>query len=129
MVAVFISNDDVLDMLRTLFETAGFIVASGHVSDIKRGNLNLRDFITQHDPCVIVYDLVPPYDRNSMFLEHLRSDGLLRGRQFVITSANAAQAEAVLGTSEHVYEIVGKPLDLDQILMAVREASKARAVR
>jgi CheY-like chemotaxis protein len=129
VVAVFNSNDDVVEMLRTLFETAGFIVVSGHVSSIKRGSLDLLTFVQQHDPCVIVYDLVPPYDRNWAFLDHLRTDPLFEGRKFVMTSTNAKQAEAVAGRAEEVYEIVGKPFDLDMLVAAVREASRSRPVK
>jgi len=39
---------------------------------------------------------------------------------------NADHAKEVVGNSEMVYEVVGKPFDLDAILRAVKEASKAR---
>jgi hypothetical protein len=35
----------------------------------------------------------------------------------------------VVGRDEHVYEIVGKPIDLEEIVRAVKEASRARATR
>lgn len=127
--AILNSNEDLVELLRTMLEAAGFVVVSGHIGAAKRGSFNLRQFIEQHDPCVVVYDLVPPYDRNWAFLAHLRGDPLFEGRQFVLTSANAKQAEALAGRAEHIYEIIGKPYDLDQVVQAVREASRSRPVR
>lgn len=129
MVAVLNSNEDLVELLRALLESAGFVVVSGHISAAKRGTFDLGQFIAQHDPCVVVFDLVPPYDRNWAFLEHLRNDALFRGRQFVLTSANAKQAESLAGGAEHIYEIIGKPYDLDQVVQAVREASRSRPVK
>ena len=129
VVAVFNSNDDLVELLRTYLEAVGFVVVSGHVAAAKRGGFDLRQFVEQHDPCVVVFDVVPPYDRNWAFLEHLRSDPLFARRQFVITSANAKQAEALAGRVEHIYEVIGKPYDLDQLVQAVREASRSRPVR
>jgi len=113
-------------MLRMLIEQAGYVVITGHIFDIKSGKLDLLTLIQQHDPIVIVYDISPPYDRNWQFLQHLRQRPPLVGRQFVITTTNAAHVHEIVGRDERVYEIVGKPLDLDQIVRAVKEASRAR---
>jgi CheY-like chemotaxis protein len=128
-VAVFNTNDDLVELLRMLIEQAGFAVVTGHIDDIKRGKLDLQAFVTQHDPKVILYDVGPPYDRNWMFLEHLRRQEPLKGRQFVLTTTNLARVREAVGPAENVYEIVGKPFDLDVIVRAVKEASRARATR
>jgi CheY-like chemotaxis protein len=126
---VFNSSDDVIELLRTVIEQAGFAVVVGHIDAIKRGQLDLLTFVQQHDPKVIVYDVAPPYDRNWLFLEHLRRRPPLLGRQFVLTTTNIARVRDAVGPSEHVYEVVGKPFDLDAIVRAVKEASRARATR
>jgi DNA-binding NtrC family response regulator len=128
-IAVFNSSDDIIDMLRMLIEQAGFAVVAGHVDDIRSGALDLRAFVEQHDPLVIVYDIAPPYDRSWRFLEHLRGRPPLAGRQFVITTTHVGHLREVVGRDEEVYEVVGKPLDLDQIVRAVKEASRARPTR
>jgi CheY-like chemotaxis protein len=124
--AILNSNDDVVEMLRNVLEAAGFVTVLGHIDDVRRGELDLVNFVKQHQPNVIVYDLVPPYDRSWNYLDLLRDSEPLRGRPFVLTSVNAARAREVVGESEMVYEVVGKPLDLDVVVQAVKEASKAR---
>jgi DNA-binding NtrC family response regulator len=127
VVAILNSNDDVVEMLRNLVEQAGYVSVHGHIDDVRRGKLDLLNFIRQHDPSVIVYDLVPPYDRSWKYLESLRHTDYMDGRQFVLTSVNAARAREVVGASEMVYEIIGKPVDLDAIATAIKEASKRRS--
>jgi len=129
VVAVINSHDDVVEMLRTAFEQAGMIVVSAHADRIKRGDTSLADFVKEHKPSVIVYDLVPPYDRSWRFVEHLRHSDLLMGYRFVLTSTNAQKAQELSGTSEDVFEILGKPYDIDLLTRAVKEASRARPTR
>jgi DNA-binding NarL/FixJ family response regulator len=126
VVAIFNSNDDVVEMLRYALENAGMVVVSGHVDAIRRGHQRLSDFVQEHEPSVILYDLVPPYDRSWHFLEHLRDAPSMKGRRFVITSTNARRATEIIGGAEHVLEIVGKPYDLEAIIKAVQAADGRR---
>jgi CheY-like chemotaxis protein len=95
------------------------------VAAIRRGEQRLSDFVEEHQPAVILYDLVPPYDRSWLFLEHLREAPSLKGRRFVITSTNAKRAKEIIGTAEHVYEVIGKPFDIDDLVDAVERAATA----
>lgn len=128
VIAVFNSNDDVVEMLRLAIEQRGMVVVSGHVSAIRRGEQRLADFVEEHDPVVILYDLVPPYDRSWLFLEHLREAPSMRGRRFVITSTNARRAREIVGTAEHVHEVIGKPFDIDALVDTVEAALHAGEV-
>jgi hypothetical protein len=44
------------------------------------------------------------------------------GRRFILTSTNAAAARELSGASD-LYEILGKPFDIDAIVNAVRRAA------
>ena len=81
--------------------------------------------LARHDPKVIVYDVVAPYERNWRFLNHLRGS-LLNGRRFVLTSPNAVALQRTVGKDESIYEILEDGADLDAIVQAVREAARAR---
>jgi DNA-binding NtrC family response regulator len=129
VVGIFNSSEEVVDLVKDVLEQAGFVVVLGHIAEIRRGTFDLESFIRQHRPKVIVYDLVPPYEKTWAFLEHLRGTDVLQGVQFVLTSINAKRLQEVVAPDEHVYEIVGKPVDLDQIARAVKEASRARPTR
>jgi DNA-binding response OmpR family regulator len=123
-VAIFNSNEDIIELLRMFLEQQGYAVVHGHVADIRHGMLDLPDFVLQHDPRLIIYDIVPPYDRSWTFLEHLRASEPLKGRPFVLTSTNAAKVREIVQPSEQIHEIVGKPFDLEEILDAVKRAAR-----
>jgi hypothetical protein len=127
VVAIVNTNPDMVELLKARIEAAGFIVLILHVADIRTG-LDIETTLTQHDPRVVVYDVVPPYERSWRFLEHLRTATSFAGRQFVLTSPNVAQVRRIVKVDEMLYEIVGGN-DIDGIVQAVREASRARPTR
>jgi hypothetical protein len=51
-----------------------------------------------------------------------------QGIQFVLTTTNAVQVEAIAGREMRLHELVGKPYDLDEIVRAVKDAARKRAV-
>ena len=122
-VAVFNTSDDVVEMLRIALEMAGLVVVSLHLDEIRRGNVALVDFVREHDPSVIIYDVTPPYDRSWRFLEHLRAGPDMQRRQWVITSTNPQRVHELVNSSETVFEIIGKPYDIGRIVQAVKEAA------
>ena len=129
VIAVINSTSDVVDMLRTVLETAGLTVVSALTTDVREGRVDLDRFVTQHQPRVVVYDIAPPYEPNWRLFQHVAQMPVMAGRQFVLTSTNPRHVERLAGPQLHVYEVVGKPVDLDQIVQAVREAVKARPTR
>jgi DNA-binding NtrC family response regulator len=128
-VAVINSTPDIVDMLRTAIEYAGFVVVTALTFEVRGGRVNLDQFIAQHEPVVIVYDVAPPYEANWRLFEHIAAMPIMRGRQFVLTSTNARHVTALAGREHHIYEVIGKPFDLDEIVRAVKEASRARPSR
>jgi DNA-binding NtrC family response regulator len=128
VVAILNSNYDVVELLRIALEQAGLVAVSAHIDAIRRADTSILDFVTEHEPDAVIYDLVPPYDRSWLFLVHLREKAL-RGRRVVLTSTNPKRASELAATSEDIYEIVGKPYDIDIIVDAVREAVRARPTR
>lgn len=128
MVAVINTTPDAIDLLKDALEHAGFVVPTALTWEIQQGRTNLEGFLNAHQPDVILYDIAPPYDKNWATLQNLRRT-LLQGYRFVLTSVNTKHVEQLVGRDERVYEVVGTPHDLDEIVRAVREATKARPVR
>ena len=127
VVAVVNTNPDLVEELKERIEVAGFVVLILHIQDIRQG-LDVGAVLAQHDPKVIVYDIVYPYERNWRFFEHLR-ETVLDGRRFVLTTPNAAGMRRALDRDEMVYEVIDDAGDIDAIVQAVREASRARPTR
>lgn len=122
VVAVLNSSDDVVEMLRIVLEQAGVVAVTAHVDAIRRGEQSLTDFVAEHQPAVVIYDLAPPYDRSWRFLEHLRESDIMKGRKFILTTTNALRVREIVGDVAHVYEIVGKPYDIGEIVKAALRA-------
>jgi len=120
-IAVFNSSSDTVDLLRTALEAQGFQTVVGQIPDVKKGELDLVDFISHHKPAVIVYDISPPYDANWRFLRLVRSSEALQGREFVLTTTNKPALDKLVGDTEAL-EVIGKPYDLRRIIDAVRAA-------
>ena len=124
VVAVVNTNPDVVELLKARIEAAGFVVLVIHIADIRAG-LDVGAVLAQHDPKVIVYDVVAPYERNWRFLQHLRESALKKHR-FVLTTPNATALLKIVGKDEKVYEVLDDRADIDAIVQAVREAAKSR---
>lgn len=127
VVAVVNTNPDLIELLKARLEKAGFIALVMHVAEIRAG-LDLETVLKQHDPSVIVFDIVMPYDRNWRFLQHLRETAF-KGRRFVLTTPNAEGLRKLVGADDKVYEIIDDNTDVDAIVQAVREAARARSTR
>lgn len=127
VVAVVNTNPDLVELLKARIEAAGFVVLVMHVADIRAG-LDLGSVLAQHDPQVIVYDVVMPYERNWRFFEHLR-ETVFKNRRFVLTTPNKVALQPLVGRDESIYEVLDDRDDIDAIVQAVREASRARPTR
>jgi DNA-binding NtrC family response regulator len=124
IVAVINSNADTVEMLRLALQQRGIESVTAHIDDIKRGTLDFLRFLKDHDPRAVVYDIPPPYDQNWTFLTMLRTIEAMRGRAVIVTTTHKGNLEKLVGPTDAI-EIVGKPYDLEQILLAVERAIAA----
>ena len=128
VVAIVNTNPDMVRLLRVNLEGAGFVVIVVHIEDIKTAQGDVEAIIERHNPRVIIYDVMPPYDVNWRFFDHLRCTKAFQGRHFVITTVNVSQVQRIVGKEPVVYEVVGEASDIQQVVRAVREATRARPV-
>lgn len=129
VIAVINSSDDTVEMLRTCLHQNGFTsVVTAHVTDIRRGTTDFLEFIEEHEPEVLLYDIAIPYEENWRFLQLLMSSESMKGRRVVVTTTNKRVLDQLIGQKTDAHEIVGKPYDLQAIVDAVqRAAGRARA--
>jgi len=129
VVALLNTNDDLVELLRVELERAGLVAVSLHLDDVRRGRVSLEDFVHEHDPRVIVFDISAPYESSWRYLDKIRSLPLMADRQFVLTSPNVNRAIEGVDRPDRVFEIVGKPYDVGEFVDIVRQATRARHVR
>jgi CheY-like chemotaxis protein len=111
VVAIFNTSEDTTDLLRLEVEKAGFVVITALTHQIRDGKVDFIDFLREHQPKVVVYDIALPYEENWALFEHLRQLPICREMQFVITTVNLRQVEGIAAArSQRVFEIVGKPV-------------------
>ena len=119
IIAVFNSSDDTVEMLRAALEADGLHTVSGHIGELKKGELDFIAFVEHHRPAVIVYDISLPYDTNWNFLKLVRSSQPAQECHFILTTTNKPALDKLVGENEAL-EIIGKPYDLDRVVAAVR---------
>ncbi len=116
---------DTVDMLKDVLQRAGFMVVSAfYLGDRPRVAQSQR-LPDDESPESDRLRHRAPLRQNWAFLQHLRAT-ILDGYQFVLTSTNVRYVESLVGRDERVYEVVGKPHDLDAIVRAAKEAARAR---
>jgi CheY-like chemotaxis protein len=128
VVGILDTNEDTVTMLRIYLERAGFVVVAALTHMLRDGKLDFHQFVTEHEPKVIIYDITIPYDQSYALFQHFSSRPVAREIQFVLTTTNVAHVRAIAGPDLPLHEIVGKPYDLDQIVRAVTQAIGRKAV-
>jgi DNA-binding response OmpR family regulator len=125
IVAIFNTNDDLVEALSDIMEEAGYLTVKAHVTDFQKGRDDLLEFLRKHDPQVVVFDVPPPYADHWNFLNLVRSSHAMDGRGLVVTTTSKQHLQEAAGDVDAV-EVVGKPFDLQQILDAVKAELERR---
>ena len=119
VVAIANTNEDIIELLRMVMEREGFVTAGFHLADIKDRRIDFNDFLEQHDPAAIIFDIPPPYEEYWTLVSSLRLLPSMQSRGVVITSTDKVHLERRVGSTEAM-EFVGKPNDTQDVVEAVK---------
>jgi len=121
-VAVCNGSEDTIEMLSAALTLRGYRAVGAVVTAIKRGRLNLEEFLARENPQVVVWDISLPYEENWLGFQSLRAQ-LVRGqRGVVLTTTHKANLDRLVATDTGAIEVVGKPYDINLICDAVQRA-------
>jgi DNA-binding response OmpR family regulator len=122
-VALFNASDDTVEMVQRMLSASGIDCLAGcHFADLRKGYVDFGQFLVEHDPQVVIFDISPPYAENWEFFKTLRDATTMEGRGLVLTTTNKNRLDEVVGADSTAFEIVGKPYDLQQITAAITAA-------
>ena len=119
--AILNDSPHVLKLLCDWFRQNGHQCATRMVAEMPHAHVEVEQFINEHKPDVVVYDVPMPYGSSWDLLDVIRSMPSLRSLPFVITTRNKRKLEQVVGRTS-VVEIAGQPEDLRRLLKAVEAA-------
>ena len=123
VVALFNASDDTVDMVQHMLDVSGLnCLVSCRFADLRKGVVDFPEFLEQHDPQAVIFDISPPYEQNWAFFTALRRSGAMRGRGLVLTTTNKDRLDEIAGCDSLAMEIVGKPYDLHKIMTAITRA-------
>ena len=121
VVAIFNTSPDTIDMLRIVLHNEGFVVVGAYTYELRDGKVDIEALSRQHKPDVVIYDVAPPYPKNWLEFQHTCAMPALKGAKFMITTTNARHLREIAGDGPEVFEIVGKPYDLEIIVQHVKK--------
>jgi DNA-binding response OmpR family regulator len=124
-VALFNASDDTVEMVQRMLSANGIECLAGcHFADLKKGVVDFAQFLAEHDPQVVIFDISPPYAENWQLFETLRETSSMEKRGLVLTTTNKNRLDETVGANSTAIEIVGKPYDLQQISTAITSAMR-----
>jgi len=124
VIAVLNSNQDVIRLIRSALEDEGYTVATEHIVSFKDGATNLAEFLSNHRPAVVVYDVAPPYMENWNFLQLLCKIPDIAATPMVLTTVNNAALEKVAGKTR-AFEILGTRDNLAPLVQEVNRSVRS----
>jgi DNA-binding response OmpR family regulator len=127
-VAVMNTSKEVTDMILEVLKIEGFSTCFVFTHQLKKDEGYFDEYLENNTPQVIIYDIAIPYEENYVLFKRLRSRKSAKGIPFVLTTINKKALEKLVGKTP-AFEIIGKPFDLEELIKAVRSASRSHKTK
>jgi DNA-binding response OmpR family regulator len=108
------ASRDTCEMLEEYFRSRGWEPVSVATRDLRDGATTPAELIAAWKPDVMLVDVAIPYEENWALVHRLRADSAVTCPT-VVTTTNEAAVRRLVAPREPIYEIVGKPYDLDRL--------------
>jgi DNA-binding NtrC family response regulator len=123
-VALFAADEDGV-LVRLRLREAGMAAVGAYVMEVQSGAVDLREFLGQSDPDVVIYDYVQPPARSTRWLRELQHVCDKLGIPCVLTVRDVRDLHQI--TVSWAACILIRPYDADMARLAIQEAMKAGA--
>lgn len=123
VVALFSASTEAVDLLRWMQDVSDvneYIWC--RFADVKKGRVNVAEYLTAHNPQVLLFDIALPYLENWRFAKGLCAAPAMRGRREMFITTNKAQLDAALGKDSHAIDVAGTPAVIHQVVTALEDA-------
>jgi hypothetical protein len=118
-IAIVNTSDEVAEAMEWALRSAGWSTERASPLAFKRGHLQVTEFLKEHDPLVLVWDIAVPFEENWAYYQSLRQDPALGDRRFVLTTSNGRALRKLVGKIP-VLEFLATPSHLYDLCTAVR---------
>jgi DNA-binding NtrC family response regulator len=120
VVAIVNTSRESIEQLEKVFAEQGFACVSEYCVAFKRGEQDLEAFFQKHRPQAVIWDIALPYVQNWQFFQaEVLTRQFLPKHCFIVTTANRTVLEILVGPTA-AYELIGRPLDMQAIVDAVK---------
>jgi DNA-binding NtrC family response regulator len=121
VIAIVNTSVELTDLFQQVLARDGYRTVVAYVPDLKRGEPRPQDFLHEHDPAVVVWDIAIPYEENWAFFQDVAAAEVSQGRHFILTTTNKPVLDRLVGPTGAL-EIIGKPFDLADLRQVIRNA-------
>ena len=111
LIVVVNHSPETLVLFRNVLEEAGMNAVLCHAHEIEA--FGLLDFIENHRPDLVIYDIPHPYDENIASFREYRSDPRAEATLWLMCTTGQSVVESLQDSDD---DVVGKPFDLDEIM-------------
>ena len=116
LVACCNSSEDIVELLADVLQHEGWRALT-HVTPTKLGPQPTIDFLTQLQPHACIYSVSLPYQESWEIFQAVQQ--AVPGCAWVVTTTNKQALDSIVGPT-NTLEIMGKPVDIEEVVQAVR---------